>query len=160
MLATHADRLVASMGRGLVAGLAGTAVMTGFQLLEMKLSGEGPSATPAKAAEKVLAIQPRDARAEERLTNVVHFAYGTGWGAVRGLLAQLGFGRRLSTHAHLLMVWGAGLAMLPALELAPPVTKWSKKQVGRDLLHHCVYAWATGLVYDWLDPASRSAARA
>jgi hypothetical protein len=148
MVATHVDRFATAVGRGLLAGLAGTAVMTLVQMLEMKLSGEPSSDTPAKAVEKVLDLEPRNARAEQRLTNLVHFAYGTGWGAVRGLL-PLAVGR-FATQSHLLMVWGAGLAMLPALRLAPPVFQWSNKQVGRDFVHHAVYAFATGVTYDWL----------
>lgn len=151
MLATHVEELAASVGRGLLAGLAGTAVMTAVQLFEMKLSGSSPSAAPAEAAEKVLGIEPKDARAEERLSNLIHFAYGTGWGAVRGALQRLGLGGRAATHMHLMLVWGAGIAMFPALGLAPPVTRWSSKQVTRDFLHHAVYAVTTGVVYDWLE---------
>lgn len=148
MLASRLDSLAAAAGRGLVAGLAGTAVMTLIQMIETKLSGESASDTAAKAAEKVLDIEPRHERAEQGLTQLVHFAYGTGWGAVRGLL-PFAVGR-FATQSHLLLVWGAGLAMLPSLGLAPPVPQWSNKQISRDFVHHAVYAYATGVVYDWL----------
>ena len=41
--------------------------------------------------------------------------------------------------------------MLPALEVAPPFVFWGKKEVAIDLLHHAVYAAATGLAYRLVD---------
>ncbi|MFW5924822.1 MAG: hypothetical protein ACOCV4_01585 [Myxococcota bacterium] len=158
MLATHVEEWAASVGRGLAAGLAGTVVMTGVQWLEIELRGSSPSTAPAEAAEKVFEVEPSDPRAEERLSNLMHFAYGTAWGAVRGALQRLGMGGRAATHTHLMLVWGAGLAMLPALGLAPPVTRWSSRQVARDFLHHAVYAVTTGVVYDFLDRSRRVSA--
>lgn len=149
MLASRLEGLAACVGRGLVAGLAGTAVMTVIQMIEMKLAGNTPSETPAKAAEKVLDIESRSPRAEQRLSQLMHFAYGTGWGAVRAVLPRVT--GRFATQSHLLIVWGTGLTMLPVLGLSPPVLQWSNAQIRRDFVHHAVYAYATGLVYDWLD---------
>jgi hypothetical protein len=42
--------------------------------------------------------------------------------------------------------------MLPALGVAPPITRWSKEEVAIDLFHHVVYATATGIAYELLDP--------
>jgi hypothetical protein len=36
---------------------------------------------------------------------------------------------------------------LPALEVAPPIVFWPKKEIAIDLWHHAVYAGATGLAY-------------
>lgn len=153
MIASRLEGLAASVGRGLVAGLAGTAVMTVIQMIEMKLAGRAPSGTPAKAAERVLDIEPRDPRAAQRFNQLVHFAYGTGWGAVRGVLPYVV--GRFATQSHLVMVWSAGLAALPVLGMAPPVVQWSNEQIRRDFVHHAVYAYATGCVYDWLAGQAR-----
>lgn len=80
--------LMSAVGRGLLAGLAGTAAMTLTQLMEMKLTGRAPSATPAEAAGKVLGVQPRGPREKVRFANIVHWAYGTTWGALRGVGVQ------------------------------------------------------------------------
>ena len=40
--------------------------------------------------------------------------------------------------------------MLPALEVAPPVTMWGREEVAIDGFHHLVYATATGISYELL----------
>lgn len=50
---TQASRLMEPLGRGLVAGLIGTAAMTISSTAEAKLSGRGASTTPAAAAGEV-----------------------------------------------------------------------------------------------------------
>ncbi len=74
------EDVAADFGKGLFAGLAGTAAMTVSSTLEMKLSGRAASETPAQAAEKVLKVEPEDAQSEGQFSNLVHWGYGTGWG--------------------------------------------------------------------------------
>jgi hypothetical protein len=137
--------IAADVGKCLFAGAAGTAAMTVSSTLEMKLSGSGASQTPAEAAEKVLEVEPEDEESEGRFSNLVHWGYGTGWGGVRGLLASAGLSGPLATAAHLGLVWGAEQVVLPALDVSAPVFKYGSKAT--DLLHHVVYATATGLAY-------------
>ena len=70
--------IAANFGKGLFAGLAGTAAMTVSSTLEMKLSGRGASQTPAEAAEAVLDVEPKDEESEGRFSNLVHWGYGLG----------------------------------------------------------------------------------
>ena len=77
-MSTSIGDIAANVGKGLFAGVAGTAVMTVSSTLEMKLSGRGASQTPAEAAEKVLKVEPEDEGAEARFSNLVHWGYGTG----------------------------------------------------------------------------------
>ena len=37
--------------------------------------------------------------------------------------------------------------MLPALDVAPPLTEWGAQEVAIDAFHHIVYAIATGVAY-------------
>ena len=143
--------IAANVGKGLFAGVAGTAVMTVSSTLEMKLSGRGASQTPAEAAEKVLKVEPEDEGAEAQFSNPVHWGCGTGWGAVRGLLASAGLSGPVATAVHLGLVWGAEQIVLPALDVSAPVFKYGSKATATDLLHHVVYATATGLAYSYLD---------
>lgn len=143
--------LAGSIGRGLFAGAFGTAVMTASSTLEMKLSGREGSSAPATAAGKVLGVEPTDDDAKERFSNLVHFGYGTGWGAARGLIGYLGLRGPAAAAVHLGAVWGTELVMLPALDVSPPATEWGSKEVGIDWLHHAVYAVATSVAYEWLD---------
>ena len=100
---------------------------------------------------KVLGVEPVDEQAKARFSNLVHWGYGTGWGAVRGLLASAGLCGPVATAAHLGLVWGAEQVVLPALDVSAPVFKYGSKATATDLLHHVVYATATGLAYSYLD---------
>lgn len=143
-----------AIGRGLVAGMVGTAAMTLSSTLEMKLRGREASSAPADAATKVLGIEPRTDDDKARFSNLVHWGYGTSWGAVRGVLGAFGLRPIGATAGHVAVVWGAELAVLPALEVVPPVRQWGAKELAVDALHHCVYAVATGLAYAQLTQRS------
>jgi hypothetical protein len=142
-------KLADDIGRGLVAGLAGTAAMTVSSTLEARLRGRAPSSAPARATAKVLGIRSfDDPVAEARFNDLSHWGYGTGWGVVRGLLAAAGLSPRAATLAHGAAIYGAAQVTLPALEIAPPSIFWGAKEIAIDALHHAVYATATGLAYE------------
>jgi hypothetical protein len=143
--------IAAAFGKGVFAGVAGTAAMTASSTLEMKLRGRAASSTPARAAAKVLGVEPVDEESEARFSNIVHWGYGTAWGGVRGLLSAAGLSGPAATAAHLGAVWGSEQVMLPTLGVTPPLTEWGAKEVAIDALHHLVYAGATGVAYSFLD---------
>lgn len=143
--------VAASVGKGLFAGVAGTAAMTVSSTLEMKLSGRAGSLVPGQAAEKVLHVEPVDDDAEAYFSNLVHWVYGTAWGTMRGLLAAAGLSGPKVTAAHLALVWGSQQVILPALDVAPPVFKSGVQATAIDFFHHLVYASATGLAYSLLE---------
>lgn len=145
----------AALGKGLVAGVVGTAAMTLSSTIEMKLRNRSSSSAPADAIEEVLGVEPVDEEAEQRLGNLTHWGYGSGWGAVRGLLGAFGLHGWPATAAHFGAVWGTEAAMLPALEVAPPMRKWGAKEIAIDMWHHAVYAVTAGLAYRALDRSSR-----
>ena len=138
------------LGKGLIAGAAGTAAMTAASTLEMKLRKREPSTTPAEAAEKILDVEPTDDEAEQRLNNVAHWSYGTGWGIPRAVIGAAGLRGLPAGGLHFAAIWGAALVMLPRMRLAPPVKKWGAKEIAIDGFHHLVYAAGAGLVYDAL----------
>jgi hypothetical protein len=80
--------IAAAFGKGIFAGVAGTAVMTISSTIEMKLRGRPASSAPAQAEAKVLGVQPIDEEREARFSNVVYWGYGSVWGGARGLLVQ------------------------------------------------------------------------
>lgn len=140
-----------ALGKGLVAGAVGTAAMTVSSTLEAKLTEREASTVPAEAVETALDIEPQSEGDEQRLNNLAHWGYGTGWGAVRGLLGAAGMSGLPAMGVHLVAVWGAAQGLLPALGVAKPTWEYGAKALGTDVWHHAVYAVATGLAYDWLD---------
>jgi hypothetical protein len=144
-----ANTLASAIGKGLVAGFAGTAAMTLSSTLEAKLRGREPSSAPARATAKLLGIKEfEDARAAARFNDLSHWGYGTSWGVLRGLLAASGMTPKAATAAHGAAIYGAAQVTLPALEIAPPAVFWSKREIAIDALHHAVYAAATGAAYE------------
>lgn len=146
----NVNELAGAAARGLLAGAAGTAAMTVSSTLEAKLRGRGSSSAPADAAGKVLGVQPRNPEGAARFSNAVHWGYGTGWGAVRGLIGAAGLTGVRGAVLHFGIVWGSAQVMLPALDVAPPATESDPAEVAIDAFHHAVYAGATQLAYERL----------
>lgn len=144
-------RLAANLGKGLAAGLFGTVAMTVSSTLEMKLRDRGSSNATADAASKILGIDGfTSEETEQRFGQLVHWAYGTSWGAARGILGTV-MRPVVADATHFVAVWGLEQVMLPALEVAPPATELDAREIAVDGWHHAVYALATGLAYRWLD---------
>ena len=143
------NTVASSVGRGLVAGFAGTAAMTVSSTLEAKLRGRAPSSAPARATTKALGIKEfEDDIAQARFNDLSHWGYGTGWGVLRGLLAATGMSPKAATALHGAAIYGAAQVTLPALDVAPPAIFWSGQEVAIDAFHHAVYAAATGAAYE------------
>ncbi|HSK90924.1 MAG TPA: hypothetical protein VK875_06400 [Euzebyales bacterium] len=149
-------RVGAGVGKGLIAGLAGTAAMTVSSTLEARLRDRGASSAPTDAAKRVLGIEQFRSDAEEqRFGQLVHWGYGTGWGAVRGVLRAAGVGPAGATLLHLAAVWGGEQVMLPKLGVTPPATEWGGEEVAIDLWHHVVYAVGVAVAYELLEAGDR-----
>jgi hypothetical protein len=150
-MASGLGGLAGRIGRGLVAGAVGTAAMTVSSTIEQKRREREASTAPADAAAKVLGIEGFcDDAAKSRFSNVVHWAYGTGWGVPRALLDAAGLSPAAATAVHGAALWGSEQVMLPALGVAPPLWEWGATEVGVDALHHAVYTVATSVAYEAL----------
>jgi hypothetical protein len=150
MTDTRSDRLTAALGRGLVAGLLGTAAMTVSSTAEAKLNGREASTTPAQAAGRVARVTPRDKTGELRFNTLAHWGYGTIWGVFRGMLDIAGLRGPLASLLHLTAVWGAEQVLLPVLGVGSPTPSYGAKAAGIDAWHHVVYAGTAGAVYDYI----------
>ncbi|MDQ6751361.1 MAG: DUF1440 domain-containing protein [Actinomycetota bacterium] len=146
--------IAGAVGKGLFAGAAGTVAMTASSTLEAKVRQRGSSSAPADAAGKVLGVQPRDPEGQARFATVVHWSYGTSWGAMRGLLHAAGLDGFNAAAAHFAAVWGSAQVMLPALDVAPPPWKTPPKELAIDAFHHAVYAVGTEVAFAALQRSS------
>lgn len=144
-----------AIGKGLLAGLAGTAAITLSQMIEMKITKRKPSEAPVKVAKETTGIKPVNAEQKEKVTKEIHWAYGTLWGTARGLIGLAGLKKIPAALTHFGAVWTTAMLMLPRFKAAPPVTEESPKAVAIDGFHHAVYALAAGYVYDLLDSGGK-----
>jgi hypothetical protein len=146
---TPLSRIAAGLG----AGALGTLAMTGWQELSARLmsggDGNGQSGppswkdapVPAQVARKLAnaaGVEP-DPRRIPLLTNVMHYGYGTGWGAAYALLPK----RALSGLAFGAAVWAMSYVQLVPLGLYEPPWKYPPTQLALDLSYHLVYGVGT-----------------
>ena len=137
-----------AIGVGLIAGLAGTVAITVSQMIEMKMTGRGSSDTPANAVREVFDVKPVSQSKAEKVSQEVHWTYGTSLGLIRSALSLAGLRGMIATAIHYVSIFGGKSIMLPALKVAKPVTEQEPKTVAIGALHHLVYAVTAGVVFD------------
>jgi hypothetical protein len=161
-----------AFGRGVGAGIAGTAVMTAWQELSAKLQEpeESPgkeeeqpqdpweqASAPAKVARRMIeGVFQRDVPAEwiPALTHGTHWGYGTAWGAAFGLIQ--GTRRENPVRAGVAFgtaVWAMSYVQLVPMGLYQPPWKYPPKQLAMDLSYHLAYGAGLGAAYAALDRA-------
>ncbi len=153
---TKETSVSANIGRGVLAGVAGTVVMTAFQkLVEMPLTGRENSYAPADFAERILPVHPTSAEGRERLNYATHFALGGMWGTAYGIAASAGLRGQKAVNTVFATVYTGDVLLNTALGLYEP-KKWSTEDWVIDVVDKYVQAQATGLIFDrFLDPARR-----
>jgi uncharacterized protein DUF1440 len=84
-------------------------------------------------------------------TNVMHWGYGTGWGALYGVLAG-SLPRRppWSGLAFGTAVWGTDYVVLPAAGIYQPIWKYDLETLWKDLSAHLVYGAGTAAAFSAL----------
>ena len=136
------------IGRGVLAGVAATGVMTAFQkLVEMPLTGRAESYAPADLVERVLPVHPRTPEGRRRLNYATHFALGGMWGTAFGLAAKAGMRGQQAVHVVFAVVYTGDVLLNTALGLYEP-NKWTAQDWAVDLVDKYVQAQATGLLLD------------
>ena len=148
--------LGSAIGKGLLAGLAATAAITLSQMIEMKITKREASDAPVKVAEDTVGVQPASPEENQKLSQELHWSYGTAWGVARGLIGLTGLKGLPATLVHFGAVWGTALIMLPKHEAAKPINEQKPQEIAIDAFHHAVYAVTAGLVYDALDAGSKN----
>ncbi len=157
MQSTERASLTANIGRGILAGVAGTAVMTAFQkVIEMPITGREDSYAPADFAERILPVHLTSAQGRKRLNYVTHFSLGGMWGTAYGIAATAGLRGQQAVNTVFATVYTGDVIINTALGLYQP-TQWSREDWMVDIVDKYVQAQATGAIFDrFLDPARQS----
>ncbi|MEX2586686.1 MAG: hypothetical protein WD602_01655 [Actinomycetota bacterium] len=152
-----------AVGRGLVAGAAGTAVMDlvwysryrrgggkdGF--VDWEFSGgidsweEAPA--PAQVAKRVTeGFLQKEVPVDRApmMNNAVHWSYGMLWGALYGIAAG-SLRKAPATYGLILgpIVWSGAYAILPLAKLYEPMWRYDAKTLAKDLSAHVAYGVGT-----------------
>ena len=149
-LQTRPPSPAGAVARALAAGVAGTAAMTVYQTAVAKLRGTEASTTPAEVGKRVIRGVFHRRFDEDQtglLNNVMHWGYGTGWGAAYALTDGLELPVAVRGLAFGTLVWSASLLELPAMKLAPPVWDYPAAELALDVSYHLVYGVAVAAAY-------------
>lgn len=172
-LGASATTPLGAVGRGLLAGALGTGAMTAWQTLSAKLesSVESSAETPSEPAQDPWEQASAPAKVAKRisegvfrhevspaliplLTNVTHWGYGTGWGAVYGLVAgTVGRSRLRDGLLFGTAVWTMSYVQLVPMGLYEVPWKTPVKDLTLDLSYHLVYGVGVAGGYRLLDRA-------
>lgn len=137
-------------GKGMLAGVVGTAAMLASEKLEQKITGRPNSYIPAHTLERFLGLSTKPDAERTWLNEAAHWALGVVPAALRGIMAEGGmrgplsssmfFATRLSTDETMENVAGTG----------KPPWSWPPRDIVPGMFHKAVYAFATGAVADRL----------
>jgi hypothetical protein len=151
------EELAKMVGLGMLAGVAGSVVMTVFQKhIEMPISEREDSYQPAKLAQKLLPIDPpEDHKARKRLNYKMHFALGAMWGGAYGVAAYRGLRGFRAVSLVFPTIYTNDVVVGTVLGLGKP-WKWSRKEFTIDVVDKFVQVAATSFLFDrFFDPKRR-----
>ena len=142
--------IFAAAVRGLVAGLAGVAVMTMAEKAEQLLTGRPSSFVPAHTLERLLRLPNKPDQQRLWLNWAMHWGQGILLGALRALMAQRGVRGPMGSFVFMNLRLLNDQLLENATGVGAPPWTWPVDEQVIDLLHKAVYAFTTGLVADRL----------
>lgn len=153
---------LAALAQGLAAGVAGTAVFTGYQALIGKGSKRATprrwadAPEPAQVAKRVMEgiFQHKVTLAQvPTLTQVVHWGYGTAWGTAYAVIQESVRRPLVSGVALAAAITATDYTVLPAMKLYDPPWEYEPATLAKDFGHHLVHGLAVAGAYRLLDAA-------
>ncbi|MGW7054685.1 hypothetical protein [Streptomyces sp. NPDC054887] len=139
-----------ALWQGLVAGAAGTAVMTLAEKAEQRLTGRPDSHVPARTLQRLTGMRERPGRQPVPVNWAMHFGQGALAGVVRAVMAQTGLRGPWSSAMFAVVRLTNDQILENATGVGAPPPTWPRRELAVDLLHKSVYAFATGAVADAL----------
>jgi hypothetical protein len=149
--------LASAAGRGVVAGLVGTAAMTLTEKVEQRVWGRPDSYVPGRALLRAAGRSPSESSRPLLANHAMHWATGGLFGALRALWSANGIrgGQATATHSVTRLAFDQTVENLSGAG-APPAS-WPRGERAIDVVHKTVYAVVTGALADaWVAPAAGS----
>ena len=140
--------------RGLAAGLAGTAAMTGAEKLEQLVTRRPNSYVPAHTLARLLGLRRKPDAERLWLNWAMHWGTGALIGALRGLMAERGLRGPVGSFLFMNLRLLNDQILENATGVGAPPWTWPVDEQAIDLLHKGIYAFVTGAVADRLVAAT------
>ena len=133
----------------LLAGFLGTAIMTGSQLIEMRIRNRKASVTPGKAVAKILGIKfgKFSNKNQHRFSDSIHWIYGTAWGLFMIIYMYVMVSWLQAFTIFYAIIWLQGVIVMSALKIAPPFWKWKLSDNVAELIHKAVYSVSVTTIF-------------
>lgn len=158
----RSSRPMRALLSGAIAGALGTVAMDAFLFARYRAQGGdeqaltwefGGSSTwdkvpvPAQVGRRLyegFLERPLDERWARLTNNVMHWAYGIGWGGAFGIVGQ-SLSRRRIIYGPMFgaTLWLSGYAILGMAGLYKPIWQYSPHELGPDLAAHLIYGTMT-----------------
>ena len=149
------------VGKGLLAGIVGTAAMTAAQTVAQKVQSSDASESSGSA--DPWAEAPAPAQVAKRIghdilgldlsrdlipaaTQAMHWAYGISWGVLYGLANRRDVSRKPVARRGMqfgLVVWAMSYAQLVPLGIYEPPWRYPIRELATDLGYHVAYGIGT-----------------
>jgi hypothetical protein len=142
--------LARAAGRGMVAGLAGVAVMTTGEKLEQLVTHRPNSYVPARALLTMLGRSPRDGVQPPVWNHAMHWGTGALLGAVSGVWAVTGLRGPRAYLAHTVVRLAFDQTVENTTGVGAPPRTWPVQEQVVDIAFKAVYSLATSLVAERL----------
>ncbi|MDH6464009.1 hypothetical protein M2302_004206 [Micromonospora sp. A200] len=136
--------------QGLVAGLAGAAVMTAAEKLEQRVTGRPDSHVPARVLARLTGLPEAPTRQPRRRNLTMHYGQGALVGVVRSIMAQAGLRGAWASGMFTVVRLTNDQILENATGVGAPPQTWPRGELAVDVLHKSIYGFATGAVADIL----------
>jgi len=150
--AGRARALVPAAGRGVLAGLAGVAVMTAAEKVEQAVTHRPASFVPARTLLTLLGRSPSDDDRPAGWNHAMHWGTGAALGALRGVWAAVGLRGPQAHVAHTVVRLATDQTLENATGVGAPPATWPRDELVVDVLHKAIYSVVTGLVAERIVP--------
>jgi len=142
--------------RSILAGTAGTAVLTLAYSVERRLRGDPPgpldyddSLVPGRIVANILHLHHVTASEKDELGMALRWSYGSAFGLWHGMLRRR-LNEPAATAAFAATLMSATFTMFPLLGRTPPPSRWPRGYLATCLATHVAYAATVGVVDDRL----------
>ncbi len=154
----RARALLPAAGRGVLAGLAGVAVMTAAEKVEQSVTHRPDSYIPARTLLGLLGRAPADGDRPVGWNHAMHYGTGAVLGALRGVWAAVGLRGPRAHLAHTATRLSFDQTVENATGVGAPPRTWPPREEAVDVAHKAVYSLVTGLLAErWVPPVLESA---
>ena len=141
--------------KGLIGGLAGTAIMTLGENIEQRFTHRADSHVPGRTLAHLLHLSRPNKKSLGR-NWAMHWGTGALGGITRAALAARGFRGPTASSVHLLLRLSFDQTLENATGVGTPPWTWPKDLLTVDVAHKAVYAYSTGAIVDALLGRSRN----